>query len=70
MTAMLKVKGRDESKWWNVLAFAETIQDALLCLQDGDSISAQRRAPSDVEARKAVKKGAPWTMMMRSHQPV
>jgi hypothetical protein len=41
VTATLKAKNGDESQWWKVLAFSESIQAELLRLQDGDAISVQ-----------------------------
>jgi single-stranded DNA-binding protein len=37
----LKAKNGDESQWWKVLAFSESVQAELLRLQDGDAISVQ-----------------------------
>ena len=39
--ATLKAKDCNDTQWWKVLAFSESIQAELLRLQDGDAISVQ-----------------------------
>jgi hypothetical protein len=41
VTATIRAKDGDESQWWKVLAFSESIQAELMRLADGDTISVQ-----------------------------
>ena len=41
VTATIRAKDGDESQWWKVLAFSESIQAELMRLADGDAISVQ-----------------------------
>jgi hypothetical protein len=41
VTATLKAKDGEESQWWKVLAFSESVQAELMRLADGDPISVQ-----------------------------
>jgi hypothetical protein len=41
VTATLKVSDGDETQWWGVLAFSESVQAELMRLTDGDAISVQ-----------------------------
>jgi single-stranded DNA-binding protein len=41
VTATIRVKDGDESQWWKVLAFSESVQAELMRLADGDAISVQ-----------------------------
>jgi single-stranded DNA-binding protein len=48
VTATLKAKDDDESQWWKVLAFSESVQAELMRLDDGDAISVQGAFKADI----------------------
>jgi single-stranded DNA-binding protein len=41
VTATIRAKDGDDSKWWHVTAFSETAQPELMRLGDGDAVSVQ-----------------------------
>jgi Single-strand binding protein family len=41
VTATIRVKDGDESQWWKVLAFSDSIKAELMRMADGDAYSVQ-----------------------------